>query len=190
MDGHFVPTISFGSAACSSIRRHISGVMDVHLMISPVEGKLEWFAEAGADIITVHTEAGPHLHRYLQEIRELGCKAGVAINPGTPATSVYPVLDLVELICVMTVNPGAGGQQFLHSQLAKVSQIKEIVGERQIDIQVDGGIAPTTATLAVKAGANVFVAGSAIFNGTVDAMEDRIRALQHAISLPAQRVTT
>ncbi len=165
MDGHFVPNITFGAATCAAIRPHIKTVMDVHLMIAPVDDFLKGFADAGADILTIHVEAGPHLHRSLQYIRDLGCKAGVALNPSTPASAVEYVLDLVDLICVMTVNPGFGGQKFIHSQIAKVEQLCAMIGERPIHIEIDGGITPETAPLMTAAGADVLVAGSAVFKG-------------------------
>ena len=182
MDGHFVPEITFGAATCSSLRPHIKTVMDVHLMISPVDPMLAAFAEAGADIITVHAEAGPHLHRSLQNVIAMGCRAGVALNPGTPACAVADVLDLVSVVCVMTVNPGAGGQRFLASQLAKISQIKALVGGRNIDIEVDGGITAETAARSAAAGANVFVAGSFVFDSGREHYAERISALRAAAS--------
>ena len=182
MDGHFVPAITFGPAVCAALRPHIQHVMDVHLMISPVDGQLSRFAEAGADIITVHFEAGPHLHRSLQTVRDLGCRAGVALNPATPASSIAHVLDLADLVCVMTVNPGAGGQAFLHSQLDKIREIKSMTAGRPVDIQVDGGIGPATAGAAADAGANVFVAGSTVFGGPPDGIGERISALRRAAS--------
>lgn len=180
MDGHFVPAINFGSATCAALRPHIRTIMDVHLMVAPVEPHLTSFAEAGADFITIHVEAGPHLHLSLQTIRCLGCKAGVALNPGTPAASIAPVIDLVDLVCVMTVNPGAGGQKFLDCQLPKIAAIKSMIGGRPIDIQVDGGISTKTAGSVAKAGANVLVAGSSIFNGDPAQIGDRIKALKQA----------
>ncbi|MFT7596600.1 MAG: ribulose-phosphate 3-epimerase [Paracoccaceae bacterium] len=165
MDGHFVPALTFGPATCAAIRPHIKTVMDVHLMISPVDAYLQEFAEAGADILTVHAEAGPHLHRSLQHVRALGCKAGVALNPATPASVLEYVLDLVDLVCVMTVNPGYGGQKFIHSQIAKTREIRTMIGDRPIHIEIDGGITPETAPLMAAAGADVLVAGSAVFKG-------------------------
>jgi len=165
MDGHFVPALTFGPATCAAIRPHIKTVMDVHLMISPVDAYLKAFADAGADILTVHAEAGPHLHRSLQHIRALGCKAGVALNPSTPASALEYVLDLVDLVCVMTVNPGFGGQKFIHSQVAKTAEIRAMIGDRPIHIEIDGGITPQTAPLMAAAGADVLVAGSAVFKG-------------------------
>lgn len=165
MDGHFVPNITFGPATCAAIRPHIRGVMDVHLMIAPVDPYIEAFAGAGADIISAHLEAGPHIHRTLQAIRGAGAKAGLAINPGTPVEAVEHLLDMVDLICVMTVNPGFGGQGFIHPQVAKVRRLREMIGERPVHLEVDGGVTPETAPLAAKAGADVLVAGSAVFKG-------------------------
>ena len=164
MDGHFVPALTFGAQTCKAIRPHIKTVMDVHLMISPVDAYLQGFAEAGADIITAHYEAGPHIHRTLQNIRDLGCKAGVALNPGTPASVVEELLDMVDLVCVMTVNPGFGGQKFIDMSL-KVADLRAMIGERDVHIQIDGGMDPDTAPLMAEAGADVLVAGSAVFRG-------------------------
>ncbi|MEM6663469.1 MAG: ribulose-phosphate 3-epimerase [Pseudomonadota bacterium] len=164
MDGHFVPNITFGPATCKAIRPHIKKVMDVHLMIAPVDPYLEAFAEAGADILTAHVEAGPHLHRTLQAIRALGVKAGVALNPATPAEAVAHVLDLTDLICVMTVNPGFGGQSFI-DMTAKIKTLRQMIGDRPIHIEIDGGVTPETAPLVTAAGADVLVAGSAVFKG-------------------------
>jgi ribulose-phosphate 3-epimerase len=165
MDGHFVPAITFGPQTCGAIRPHIKTVMDVHLMISPVDAYLAEFADAGADVLTIHAEAGPHLHRSLQHIRALGCKAGVALNPSTPASALEYVLDMIDLVCVMTVNPGFGGQKFIHSQVAKTIEIRSMIGDRPIHIEIDGGITPETAPLMAAAGADVLVAGSAVFKG-------------------------
>jgi ribulose-phosphate 3-epimerase len=165
MDGHFVPNLTFGPATCKAIRPHIRTVMDVHLMIAPVDPYIEAFAEAGADIITAHVEAGPHIHRTMQAIRANGKKAGIAINPGTPAETVAPVLDLIDLICVMTVNPGFGGQKFIHSQIDKVRSLRKMLGDRPVHIEIDGGITPETAPLVAAAGADVLVAGSGVFSG-------------------------
>ena len=164
MDGHFVPNISFGPTTCKAIRPHIETVMDVHLMIAPVDPYIEAFAEAGADIITAHVEAGPHIHRTLQAIRAQGAKAGVALNPGTPAEAVAHVLDLVDLICVMTVNPGFGGQSFI-PMMDKVRTLRGMIGDREIHIEIDGGVTAETAPLVAAAGADVLVAGSAVFKG-------------------------
>ncbi len=165
MDGHFVPNITFGPAMCAAIRPHIKGVMDVHLMIAPVDPYIDAFAMAGADILTAHVEAGPHIHRTLQAIRGAGCKAGLALNPGTPASLLEPLLDMVDLVCVMTVNPGFGGQKFIHSCVQKVRDIRAMIGDRPVHIEIDGGVDPTTAPLVVAAGADVLVAGSAVFKG-------------------------
>lgn len=165
MDGHFVPNITFGPETCKAIRPHIKGVMDVHLMIAPVDAYIEGFAASGADIITAHVEAGPHIHRTLQAIRACGVKAGVALNPATPASSIEYLMDMIDLICVMTVNPGFGGQKFIHSQLEKVETLRAMVGDRPIHIEIDGGVTPATAPLVAAAGADVLVAGSAVFKG-------------------------
>jgi len=184
MDGHFVPAITFGPATCAAIRPHVKTVMDVHLMIAPVDTYLKDFADAGADILTVHVEAGPHLHRSLQHVRALGCKAGVALNPATPASAIAHVLDIIDLVCVMTVNPGFGGQKFIHSQVAKTREIRQMIGDRPIHIEIDGGITPQTAPLMALAGADVLVAGSAVFRGGSVANPapygDNIRAIRHA----------
>ena len=165
MDGHFVPNITFGPAMCAAIRPHIKTVMVVLLMIAPVDPYIKAFADAGADIITAHVEAGPHIHRTLQAIRATGAKAGLALNPGTPAEAAAPVLDLVDLICVMTVNPGFGGQKFIHSCVQKVTELREMIGDREVHIEIDGGVDPKTAPLVRAAGADVLVAGSAAFKG-------------------------
>jgi ribulose-phosphate 3-epimerase len=165
MDGHFVPNITFGSQTCKALRPHIKTIMDVHLMISPIDQFIDEFVEAGADIITVHVEASNHTHRSLQAIRSNGIKAGVALNPGTPIDSVKNLLDMVDLVCVMTVNPGFGGQTFLHSQVEKVKILKETIGDRPIHIEIDGGITKDTAPLVARVGADVLVAGSGVFDG-------------------------
>ena len=164
MDGHFVPNITFGPNTCFSIRPHISTVMDVHLMIAPVDPYIEAFAESGADIITAHVEAGPHIHRTLQSIRANGVKAGVALNPGTPASAVADILDITDLVCVMTVNPGFGGQSFIPLE-DKVAELRSMIGDRPIHIEIDGGVTAQTAPSLVRAGADVLVAGSAVFKG-------------------------
>ena len=164
MDGHFVPNITFGPAMCAAIRPHIKGVMDVHLMIAPVDPYIEAFAKAGADVITAHVEATPHIHRTLQAIRGAGAKAGVALNPGTPASAVAELLDMVDLICVMTVNPGFGGQKFI-DMTAKIRDLRAMIGDRPVHIEIDGGVDPKTAPLVAEAGADVLVAGSAVFKG-------------------------
>jgi ribulose-phosphate 3-epimerase len=165
MDGHFVPNLTFGPAMCAALRPHIKGVMDVHLMISPVDPYLEAYASAGADIITAHVEAGPHIHRTLQAIRGLGKKAGVALNPGTSVEAVADLLDMVDMVCVMTVNPGFGGQSFLSGQLSKIARLRGLIGDRPVHIEVDGGVTVQTAPLVAKAGADALVAGSAVFKG-------------------------
>ncbi len=165
MDGHFVPNISFGAAVMQSVRPATKKLFDVHLMIAPADPYLESFARAGADIITVHAEASPHLDRSLQAIKALGKRAGVALNPATPASAIAHVLDRLDLVLVMTVNPGFGGQSFITAMIEKIAHVKEMVRGGNIDIEVDGGITTETATLAVRAGANVLVAGSAVFNG-------------------------
>ncbi len=164
MDGHFVPNITFGPATCSAIRPHIKGVMDVHLMIAPVDPYIEAFADAGADILTAHVEAGPHIHRTLQAIRAAGLRPGVALNPGTPASSISHVLDLVDLVCVMTVNPGFGGQKFIPMH-DKVRELRQMIGDREVHVEIDGGVDPRTAPELAAAGADVLVAGSAVFKG-------------------------
>ncbi|MCA2010761.1 ribulose-phosphate 3-epimerase [Cereibacter sphaeroides] len=164
MDGHFVPNLTFGPPAVKAFRKHVKTVMDVHLMIAPVDPYIDAFAEAGADIITAHVEAGPHIHRTLQAIRATGKKAGIALNPGTPAEAVAHLLDLTDLICVMTVNPGFGGQKFI-DMTAKIRTLRGLIGDRPIHIEIDGGVTPETAPLVVAAGADVLVAGSAVFKG-------------------------
>lgn len=169
MDGHFVPNLTFGPAMCAALRKHISGVMDVHLMIAPVDPFIDAYAAAGADVITAHLEAGPHIHRTLQAIRATGAKAGLAINPGTGIDAVAHLLDMVDLVCVMTVNPGFGGQKFISSQLAKIRALRTLIGDRPVHIEIDGGVTVQTAPLVAAAGADVLVAGSAVFaGGSVD----------------------
>ncbi len=165
MDGHFVPNLTFGPPAVKAFRPHVKSFMDVHLMIAPVDPYIEAYAEAGADMITAHVEAGPHIHRTLQAIRATGRQAGVALNPGTPAESVAHLLDLADMVLVMTVNPGFGGQKFIASQIDKIARIRAMIGDRPVHIQVDGGIDVTTAPLVARAGADVLVAGSAVFKG-------------------------
>ncbi len=184
MDGHFVPNITFGPATCAAIRPHIKGVMDVHLMIAPVDPYIDAFAQAGADFITAHVEAGPHIHRTLQAIRGAGAKAGVALNPGTPASAIEDLMDDIDLICVMTVNPGFGGQKFI--PLAnKIAKLRDMVGDREVHIEIDGGVTPATAPGCVAAGADVLVAGSAVFKGgsvsNPDVYGQNIRAIRDAI---------
>ncbi|MGN6517277.1 MAG: ribulose-phosphate 3-epimerase [Rhizomicrobium sp.] len=167
MDGHFVPNITIGPAVVRAIRPHAKKPFDVHLMISPVDPYVEDFANAGADGITVHPEAGPHVHRTLQLIRSLGKRPGVVLNPGTPIDAIDNVLDLVDLVLIMSVNPGFGGQSFITSQLKKIEAAAERIAKsgRQIDLEVDGGITPETAKMAISAGANVLVAGTSVFKG-------------------------
>lgn len=164
MDGHFVPNITFGPPAVAAFRKHVTTVMDVHIMIAPVDPFIDAFAKAGADILTAHVEAGPHIHRSLQAIRAAGMKAGVALNPATPASAVSHLLDSVDLVCVMAVNPGFGGQKFIDMS-DKVRTLRAMIGDRPIHIEIDGGIDPTTAPLMAAAGADVLVAGSAVFRG-------------------------
>ena len=165
MDGHFVPNVTFGPPLVAAIRKHIKTVLDVHLMIAPVDLYIEAYADAGADVITAHLEAGPHTHRTLQVIRASGAKAGLALNPGTSVESAAPLLDLCDLICVMTVNPGFGGQKFIHSQINQIRRLRQMIGDRPIHIEIDGGVDAQTAPLVTAAGANILVAGSAVFRG-------------------------
>ena len=183
MDGHFVPNLTFGPETCKAIRPHIKGVMDVHLMIAPVDPYIDAFAKAGADILTAHVEAGPHIHRTLQAIRAAGVRPGVALNPGTPASAIAHVLDLVDLVCVMTVNPGFGGQKFI-PMAAKIAELRDMIGDRNVHIEIDGGVDPITAPGLAAAGADVLVAGSAVFKGGSVANPapygDNIRAIRNA----------
>lgn len=181
MDGHFVPNISYGPDVIKALRPHTDAVFDCHLMIAPTDPYLEAFAKAGCDIITVHAEAGPHLHRSLQAIRALGKKAGVALNPGTPEHVVEYVLDMVDLILVMSVNPGFGGQKFIPGVVEKCRKLNAMIGDRPIDLEIDGGITPETAPLAAAAGVNALVAGSAIFKGDgVEGYRANIDAIRQA----------
>jgi ribulose-phosphate 3-epimerase len=181
MDGHFVPNISIGPAVVKALRPHTRKVLDVHLMISPCDPYLEAFAQAGADIITVHVESGPHVHRSLQAIRALGKKAGVTLNPGTPESTIECVIDLVDLILVMSVHPGFGGQTFIPNAADKIARLRAMAAGRPIDIEVDGGITPQTAPIVAAAGANVLVAGSAVFKGgSIDAYRANIAAIRNA----------
>lgn len=164
MDGHFVPNLTFGPMAVKAFRPHVKTVMDVHLMISPVDQYIDAYADAGADVLTAHIEAGPHIHRTLQAIKGAGMKAGVALNPGTPAEAVSHLLDLTDLICVMTVNPGFGGQKYI-DMTDKVRALRAMIGDRDIHIEIDGGMDANTAPLMAEAGADVLVAGSAVFRG-------------------------
>jgi ribulose-phosphate 3-epimerase len=163
MDGHYVPNITFGPDVIKAIRRYSDKCFDTHLMISPVDSYLEAFAAAGADRITVHAEATKHLDRTLQAIGALGKKAGVALNPATPESTIEYVLDRIDLVLVMTVNPGFGGQRFIQSQVEKIRRIRSMIGSRPIEIEVDGGVTPETAPLVIEAGASALVAGSAVF---------------------------
>lgn len=181
MDGHFVPNITFGPPVIKAVRGATKKIFDVHLMIAPADPYLAAFADAGADIITVHAEAGPHLDRSLQAIRALGKKAGVSINPATPESVIEHVLDRLDLILLMTVNPGFGGQAFITSVVDKIARVKKLVGNRPIDIEVDGGVTAETAPLVAKAGANVLVAGSAVFKGgTREAYAQNIASIRRA----------
>jgi ribulose-phosphate 3-epimerase len=180
MDGHFVPNLTIGPMVVKALRPHTARPFDVHLMISPVDSYLEAFAEAGADTITVHPEAGPHLHRTLQRIRSLGKRAGVSLNPATPAKALDYVLEEVDLVLVMSVNPGFGGQSFITSQLKKIEAIRKRIDKEglTVDLEVDGGIDRETAPLAIAAGADALVAGTATFRGGADCYAENIRALR------------
>ncbi|MEL6168573.1 MAG: ribulose-phosphate 3-epimerase [Pseudomonadota bacterium] len=182
MDGHFVPNITFGPQLCAAIRPHIQTIMDVHLMIAPVDPMIDAFAAAGADVLTAHYEAGPHIHRTLQAIRGAGMKAGLALNPGTPVEVARPLLDLTDLVCVMTVNPGFGGQSFIESQLDQIGRLRTMIGDRPVLIEADGGVAPSTAGPVRDAGTDVFVAGSAVFKGGPSAYRANIQALRDALA--------
>ena len=181
MDGHFVPNISIGPAVVQAIRPLTKKTLDIHLMIAPCDPYLDAFAKAGSDIITVHVEAGPHVHRSLQAIRALGKKAGVTMNPATPVSSIEHVIDLVDLILIMSVNPGFGGQTFIPAALDKLRDVRTLVGARPIDIEVDGGVTAQNAAEVVRAGANVLVAGSAVFKG--GNYKANIAAIRHAAAL-------
>lgn len=186
MDGHFVPNITYGAPVIKAVRGASKKIFDVHLMIAPVDPYLADFAAAGADIITVHAEAGPHLDRSLQAIRALGKKAGVSLNPSTSESTIEYVLDRLDLILLMSVNPGFGGQSFIPAVVDKIRRVKALVGSRPIDIEVDGGVTPETAKQVVKAGANVLVAGSAVFKG---GSEESYRANISAIRKAAKSKT-
>jgi len=183
MDGHFVPVITFGPEVVKALRPVTQQTLDVHLMIAPVDPQLEAFAKAGADIITVHVEAGPHLHRSLQAIRNLGKKAGVAMNPATPVESIEYVIDIVDLVLVMSVNPGYGGQKFIPAAEDKIRRVAALAAGRPIDIEIDGGVAPENAALVTRAGANALVAGSAVFKGGPSAYRSNIAAIRQAAAL-------
>jgi ribulose-phosphate 3-epimerase len=180
MDGHFVPNISFGPGVIKALRQRTGAVFDCHLMISPADAYLKAFADAGCDVITVHAEACTHLDRTLQAIRDLGKKAGVALNPATPETVLDYVLDRLDLIVVMTVNPGFGGQDFIPAMVDKVRRVKAMIGRRDILIEIDGGVTPTTAGLVTEAGADVLVAGSAVFRGEAGGYRSNIEAIRTA----------
>jgi len=181
MDGHFVPNISYGPDVIKAMRPHSNKIFDAHLMIAPCDPYIEAFAKAGCDHITVHAEAGPHLHRSLQAIKAHGKKAGVAINPATPVTAIEYVIDMIDLVLVMSVNPGFGGQSFIRSAIGKIQDVRAMCAGRPIDIEVDGGIGPDNAAEVAAAGANAFVAGSAVFKGgTFDAYQHAISAIRSA----------
>jgi ribulose-phosphate 3-epimerase len=185
MDGHFVPNITIGPGVVAALRPHTPKVFDVHLMIAPVDHYIEAFAKAGADIITVHAEAGPHLDRTLQLIRSLGKKAGVSLCPSTPESAIGYVLDRVDLVLVMTVNPGFGGQAFIPAMADKITAIRKMIGGRPIHLEVDGGVNPDTAAVCAKAGANVLVAGNAVFSG--GRYRENIAAIRDAATRAAGR---
>ena len=180
MDGHFVPNLTFGPPVIEKLRPHTRKPFDVHLMIAPVDPFIAAFAKAGADILTVHPEAGPHLHRTLQAIRAAGMRPGVALNPGTPASVIEPVLDDIDLVLVMSVNPGFGGQSFITSQLKKVEQLRRMIDQtgRAIILEIDGGVNAETAPKAIAAGVTAIVAGSAVFQGGPSAYAENIRGLR------------
>jgi ribulose-phosphate 3-epimerase len=184
MDGHFVPNISIGPDVVKALRPHTKKWFDVHLMIAPCDPYLEAFAKAGADSITIHVEAGAHVHRSLQAIRGLGKKAGIALNPGTPESAIEPLIELVDLILVMSVNPGFGGQSFIRSAAEKISRLRPLAQRRAIDIEVDGGITAENAVMVARAGANVLVAGSAVFKGSnPNEYRANIAAIRNAAAL-------
>ena len=184
MDGHFVPNITIGPDVVKALRRRANKPLDVHLMISPVDPYLEAFAAAGADHVIVHVEAGPHIHRSLQAVRALGKKVGVTLNPGTSESAIEHVIDLVDLILVMSVNPGFGGQAFIPDAVEKIRRLRALARGRPIDIEVDGGITPETAAAVVTAGANVLVAGTAVFKGgSPEAYRTNIAALRNAAAM-------
>jgi ribulose-phosphate 3-epimerase len=180
MDGHFVPNLTFGPPVIEKLRPHTKKPFDVHLMIAPVDLFITAFAKAGADILTVHPEAGPHIHRTLQAIRAAGMRPGVALNPGTPASAIEPVIDDIDLVLVMSVNPGFGGQSFINSQLRKTEQLRRMIDQtgRDIILEIDGGVNAETAPKAISAGVTAIVAGSAVFQGGPAAYAENIRALR------------
>jgi ribulose-phosphate 3-epimerase len=184
MDGHFVPNISIGPDVVKALRGHTKKVFHVHLMIAPCDPYLEAFAKAGSDIITVHVEAGPHIHRSLQTIRALGKEAGVTMNPGTPVENIEPVIDLVDLVLIMSVNPGFGGQKFIRRAVEKLRKVRALARGRPIDIEIDGGITPENAAEVARAGANALVAGSAVFKDrTPESYRANIAAIRQAAAL-------
>jgi len=183
MDGHFVPNISFGPGAIAAMRPHSKKVFDTHLMIAPCDPYLQAFAKAGSDIITVHVESGPHVHRSLQVIRALGKRAGVTLNPATAIETLENVVDLVDLILIMSVNPGFGGQAFIPAALDKIARARALAGGRPIDIEVDGGITPDNAAAVARAGANVLVAGSAVFKAGAGSYAKNIAAIRNAAAM-------
>src|SRR5262245_367120 len=183
MDGHFVTVITFGPDVVKAIRPISQKIFGVHLMIAPVDPHLEAFAKAGADIITIHVEAGPHLHRSLQAIKALGKKAGVTMNPGTPVETIEHVIDMVDLVLVMSVNPGWGGQKFIPAAEEKIRRVKALAGGRPIDIEIDGGVTAENAAQVTRAGANALVAGSAVFKGGPQAYKANIDAIRNAAAL-------
>ena len=180
MDGHFVPNITFGPDVLKAIRPHTKKFFDVHLMIAPVDPYIEAFAKAGADLISFHVEAGPHPHRTLQAIKAQDKQAGIVLNPGTPASAAEPLIGDVDLILLMTVNPGFGGQSFIHSVVDKIAQVRALIGERPITLEIDGGVTPETAPLCIRAGADTLVAGSAVFKGGPAAYAGNIAAIRKA----------
>lgn len=180
MDGHFVPNITFGPDVLKAIRPHTKKFFDVHLMIAPVDAYIEAFAKAGADLISFHVEAGAHPHRTIQAIKAQGKQAGIVLNPGTPASAAEPLIGDVDLILLMTVNPGFGGQSFIHSVVDKIAQVRALIGERPIALEIDGGVTPQTAPLCIKAGADTLVAGSAVFKGGPAAYAGNIAAIRQA----------
>ena len=180
MDGHFVPNLTFGPQMVRALRPHVATLLDVHLMIAPVDPFIAAFAAAGADRLTAHVEAGPHIHRTLQAIGAAGMRAGVALNPGTPVEAVADLLDLVDLVCVMTVNPGFGGQKLIPATLPKIARIRALIGDRPIRIEIDGGVDTATAQAVAAAGGDVLVAGSALFRGGSAGYAANIRALRAA----------
>ena len=181
MDGHFVPNITFGPQVVRAIRPHTDKTIDTHLMIAPADPYLQDFADAGSDMITVHAEAGPHLDRSLQAIKAMGKKAGVSLNPGTHESAIEYVLDKLDMVLIMSVNPGFGGQSFIPSTIDKIKKVRALIGDRDIDIQIDGGVTPETAPLIAAAGANILVAGSAVFKGEgVEGYRENIASIREA----------